>query len=249
VAGTLPLLPVASALGELAGVDGGQLLEAALGAAPGFVRAEVGRLVPQLGPVGGPGADVQGEAWQRERLFAGVAQLLDAVAAESAAGVGLVVEDVHWADSETLDCLTFLGRAGRPGAVRLVVTCRSDEAPVEPQVAGWLAQVRGAAATEEITVGPLSWPEVERQAAALAGGPVPPAVVDELFARAEGNPFFTEQLMAVALASGAAGGGPRVPAELPARLAGLLAARAGRCPGDAGRTRWRSRADRWARTC
>ena len=233
VAGTLPLLPVASALGELAGVDGGRLLEVALGAAPGFVRAEVGRLVPQLGPGGGPGADEQGEAWQRERLFAAVAQLLDAVAAESAAGVGLVVEDAHWADSETLDCLTFLGRAGRPGAVRLVVTCRSDEAPVDPQVAGWLAQVRGAAAAEEITLGPLSRPEVERQAAALADGPVPPPVVDELFARAEGNPFFTEQLMAVALASGAAEGGPRVPAELPARLAGLLAARAGRCAGDA----------------
>jgi predicted ATPase len=36
-----------------------------------------------------------------------VAELLGAVAARS--GVCLVVEDVHWADSSTLDCLTFLG--------------------------------------------------------------------------------------------------------------------------------------------
>ena len=35
--------------------------------------------------------------------------------------MGLVVEDVHWADSETLDFLTFLVRAGRRGPVRLVV--------------------------------------------------------------------------------------------------------------------------------
>ena len=56
VAGALPLLPVAAALGELAGVDGGRLLEAALGKAPRFVRAEIGRLLPQLGPGGGPGA-------------------------------------------------------------------------------------------------------------------------------------------------------------------------------------------------
>ncbi len=38
--------------------------------------------------------------------------------------MGLVVEDVHWADSATLDCLTVLARAGRPGGVRVVVTCR-----------------------------------------------------------------------------------------------------------------------------
>ena len=162
-----------------------------------------------------------------------MAQLLSVVAARSAAGVGLVVEDVHWADSETLDCLTFLGRAGWPGAVRVVVTCRSDEAPLKPQVAEWLALARGAAATEEITLGPLSRQEVARQAAALAGQPILPALVDELFARAEGNPFFTEQLMVAALADGAAGAGPQVPAALPARLAGLLAARAGRCGGEA----------------
>jgi DNA-binding CsgD family transcriptional regulator len=233
VAGTLPLLAVASALGELAGLDGGRLMEAALGAAPGFVRAEVGLLVPQLGPGGGLDAERRGAGWQRERLFSAVAHLLAAVAQGAAAGVGLVVEDVHWADSETLDCLTFLGQGGRPGAVREVVTCRSDEAPLEPQVAGWLAQVRGAAAAEEITLGPLSRTEVAGQAAGLAGGPVPPGVVDELFARAEGNPFFTEQLMTAALASGAAEDGPPVPAELPSRLAGLLAARAARCAGNA----------------
>jgi hypothetical protein len=67
---------------------------------------------------------------------------------------------------------------------------------------------------------------------ALAGGSVSPHVVDELFARAEGNPFFTEQLVAAALAGGG-GGGLRVPAGLPARLAELLTARAGRCAGDA----------------
>ena len=207
MAGTLPLLPIASALGQLARMDGGRLMAAALSAAPGFVRAEAGRLVPQLGAGGGPGPDERGGGWQRGRLFAAVAQLFSAVAEGSAAAVGLVVEDVHWADGETLDCLTFLGQAGRPDAVRVVVTCRSDEAPLAPHVAGWLAQVRGAAGAEEITVGPLSRAGVERQAAALAGGPVPPGVADELFARAEGNPFFTEQLMAAALASGGDGDG------------------------------------------
>jgi hypothetical protein len=72
----------------------------------------VGRLVPALGPGGGAGLDERGGVWRRERLFAGLAQLLHAVAARCGAGVGLVIEDVHWADSETLDFLTFLSRPG-----------------------------------------------------------------------------------------------------------------------------------------
>src|SRR5262249_59629851 len=83
------------------------------------------------------------------------------------------------------------------------------------------------------TLGPLSRAEVAGQAAALAGCPVPPVVVDELFARAEGNPFFTEQLVAAALAGGAAERGWDVPAGLPGRLAELLSARADRCAGNA----------------
>jgi hypothetical protein len=43
---------------------------------------------------------------------------------------GLVVEDVHWADSATLDLLTFLPRTGRWRAVTVVATCRGDEAPL-----------------------------------------------------------------------------------------------------------------------
>ena len=116
----------------------------------------------------------------------------------------------------------------------MVVTCRGDEAPLAEHVAGWLARVRGDAGTEEIRLGPLSRAEVAGQAAALAGGPVSPQVIDYLYARAEGNAFFTEQLVAAALAGEAgAGGGLRVPAGLPARLAELLAARAGRCAEDA----------------
>ena len=233
LAGMLPLLPLASALGELGGLRGGGLMESALAAAPGFVREEVGRLVPQLAADGGgTGATERGEEWRRERLFAGVAELLAAVAT-SGSGLGLVVEDVQWADSETLDFLTFLGRSGRWDAVRVMVTCRSDEAPVGAEVAGWLAQVRGAAGVEEIRLGPLSRVEAAGQVAALAGGPVAPGVVDELFARAEGNPFFTEQLVAAALAGEAAGDGLQIPVGLPARLADVLVARAGRCVSDA----------------
>jgi DNA-binding CsgD family transcriptional regulator len=232
LAGTLPLLPVAQALRQLGRLNSGRLLEEALAAAPAYAREEVGRLLPQLGPSEHTRPAGRSGGWRRERLFSAVADLLDAVAGRAAAGAGLVVEDVHWADGATLDLLTFLARAGCGDALTVVATCRGDEAPLAPQVTDWLAHVRCAAGVEEIRLGPLSREEVAGQVAGLAGRPAPAPVVDELYARAEGNPFFTEQLVAAALAS-AAGGGLQVPAGLPARLAGLLAARAGRCARDA----------------
>ena len=244
LAGTLPLLPVASALAELGRVEDGGVMEAALAAAPGYVRGEVARLLPGVG--GGALPDGRDGEWSRQRLFSAVAELLTAVAGRTGSGVGLVVEDVHWADSETLDCLTVLAWAGLTGGGRVGVTCRGDEAPLAGHVAGWLAQVRAAAGVAEIRLGPLSRAEAARQVAALAGGPVPAGVIDELFARAEGNPFFTEQLVAAALGDDTAGGGLAV--RRGCRPGWRMCWRRGRAaaPGMPGRCwrAWRSRAGR-----
>jgi DNA-binding CsgD family transcriptional regulator/tetratricopeptide (TPR) repeat protein len=235
----LPLLPVADALQELARLEDGRLMAAALDAAPGYVRGELARLLPGLDPGGGGAVrDGRDGEWSQQRLFAAVAELLAAVAGRTGSAVGLVVEDVHWADSATLDCLTFLARAGRRGPVTVVATCRGDEAPLAGHVAEWLTQARATAGVEEIRLGPLSRAQAAQQVAALTGASVPARVVDELYARAEGNPFFTEQLVAAALTGATGGAGAdqrslRVPAELPGRLAELLGTRADRCAGEA----------------
>ena len=202
----LPLLPVAQALGELSRREDGRLLAEALSAAPAYARAEVARLVPGLEPGGSgagnggsaPGAGGAAGGWQRDRLFSAVADVLAVVAAGSA--VGVVIEDVHWADSATLDCLTYLLRARGGAGLTVVATCRGDEAPLDELVASWLAHVRGSGPVAEIRLGPLSRAETGDQVAGLAGGPVPKGLADEVFARAEGNPFFTEQLVTAALA-------------------------------------------------
>jgi DNA-binding CsgD family transcriptional regulator len=229
LAGELPLLPVADALGELSRLEDGGLLEGALGRVPRYVRAEAARLLPQLG-AGEPSRGGRAEGWQRERLFSAVAELLDAVAGGS--GLVVVIEDVHWADGATLDCLTYLARAGGGSGLTVVVTCRSDEVPLDAQVAGWLAHARGGGGVEEIGLGPLSRGEAAQQIAGLVGGEPPDRFADDLYARAEGNPFFTDQLVAAALAV-SAGGALRPPAGLPDRLAELLAARVGGCGADA----------------
>ncbi len=228
LAGELPLLPVADALSELSLLEDGRLLDGALGMMPRYVRTEVARLLPQL-EAGDLGRG-QVEGWQRERLFLAVAELLAAVARES--GLVMVVEDVHWADSATLDCLTYLAHAASADTVTLVVTCRGDEVPVDAQLARWLAHVRSGR-VEEIRLGPLSRGEAAQLIAALVGAEPPGEFADDLFARAEGNPFFTEQLVATSMTD-PAGGVLRPPGLLPERLAELLTASARGC-GSAGR--------------
>jgi hypothetical protein len=209
---------------------------------PPYVRVEVGRLLPQLG-AGELCLGSRGEGWQQERLFSAVAELLGAVAGRS--GLGVVVEDVHWADSATLDCLTYLSRPGWRDPLTVVMTFRSDEVPLDAQVADWLAHVRGGGGVEEIGLGPLSRAQVAEQIAGLVGEWAYGELVDDLYARAEGNPFFTEQLAAAALAGPAGAAGPAVRVAGPAGGAAggagrrLRRGRRGRClPG------WRSRAAR-----
>ena len=225
----LPLLPVADALTELSRLEQGRILEAALGMTPPYVRVEVARLLPQLGSAGQEPGE-RAEEWRQERLFTAIAELLQAAAAGT--GLCLVVEDVHWADTATLDFLTFLVRAGHGSAVTVVVTCRSDEAPLEPRVSGWLGYARANAAVEEIRLGPLSAQETAEQVAGLVGGLPPTHLASDVFARGEGNPFFTEQLVAATLADNPAGVADRSPG-LPARLGELLEARAAGCTGEA----------------
>jgi DNA-binding SARP family transcriptional activator len=63
LARALPLLPVISALDGLARLDEGRVLADGLDAAPGFVRGEMGRLLPHLGPGGGPSLGGRDGGW------------------------------------------------------------------------------------------------------------------------------------------------------------------------------------------
>lgn len=209
----LPLLPVTDALRQLDRHAQGQVLRTALEALPSYVRTEVGRLLPRYGDATtGPGDPDAG----RDRLFSAVVELLLHVGERTP--VLLLTEDVHWADRETLDMLTYLRATTGDTRLRLLVTCRSDEVPLGGPVADWLAHVRGAGAVE-IALAPLSRGDVAEQVTALTGRPVAGPVVDDLYARAEGNPFLTEQLLA------AAGDSPAATPCLPGGLAALLVSR------------------------
>ncbi|HEU5476106.1 MAG TPA: AAA family ATPase [Actinophytocola sp.] len=122
--------------------------------------------------------------------------------ADAIAGAGgqrpvvLVLEDLHWADASTRDLVLYLHRALAHAPVLQVATLRGDEVGADHPVAKLVADLVRSPRAERLTLAPLDRSEVIALAQAILGGPPPADMVDALLARAEGNPFFTEELLA-----------------------------------------------------
>jgi DNA-binding CsgD family transcriptional regulator len=219
----LPFLPVMDVLSALAKVDEGRLLQDALAECPPFVRAEVGRLLPGLAaPTGEPGSDGSDDGWRKQRLFEALRRVFEALAGRRALAV--VVEDVHWADTSTLDLLDYLLAPGHALDVRIALTCRSEE-PVTPSVTGWVDRLQRNPRVRRLDLAPLSEAETGEQIQLVLGTRPPRRLVAETYARSEGNAFFTEQLVAAHTT-----GEDHL---LPAGLTSLLLSRTGQVTGVA----------------
>ena len=219
--GAIPYLPFAEILRRLARTTDPATLAEALG--PG--RADLGRLVPELGGSGGdtgaePSASPDGGAEPgsgvaRARLFEAVLLLLGRLGAE--APLLLVIEDVHWADPASRDLVTFLVRNLTTEPVLLLLSLRSDGlAPDDPTVR-WLAELERDRRFERIDLERLGRDDVSAQVRAILGGPPPAGLLHPIWERSEGNPYFVEELVAAALAGDGA--------SLPATLADVLRSR------------------------
>ncbi|MFF5204392.1 AAA family ATPase [Streptosporangium sp. NPDC000396] len=119
---------------------------------------------------------------ERHRLFRAVLSLLD-----SLSPVTLVVEDVHWVDSDTRELLSFLARC-LPDAVNLVLTYRAEDLPVSYPVAAMLANLPPGVGHAEMSLAPLSPEETALLAKHLL--PDPP----DLWELTTGVPFMVEEL-------------------------------------------------------
>jgi DNA-binding CsgD family transcriptional regulator len=143
-----------------------------------------------------PVADVLRDLSGDDQLLAGrishalVRDRLERAAASSPVLVAL--EDVQWADRSTLDLVGFLARRLRDERILLVATYRSDEVGLQR----FLADVGSAAIVSRIELTGLTRPEMREQVAGILGADPARDLVDEVFARSEGNPFFAEELMA-----------------------------------------------------
>jgi predicted ATPase/DNA-binding CsgD family transcriptional regulator len=144
------------------------------------------------------------------RLFELVVALFAEVAADGP--VVLVVEDMHWADRSTCDLIAYLLRAVHRQRFLTIVTFRSDE--MNDACRLHLAELERTG-VERVDLRPLDRQHVEAQIAGIANEAVAAEVVDEIFSRSQGNPFFTEELVATI----------GTPGVLPAALRDVLMAR------------------------
>jgi len=181
----------------------GRLVRA--GVAPldlGSGRAELARLVPELGGPDEPSTTARAEdGGARYRLFEAVAALL-AAAAERAPTV-LVLDDLHWAEEPTLLLLRHLARAPASGGLVVLGAYRSDELTPRHPLAGALADLRRDGHAERIRLGGLDRGAIVDLVAGWMGPEAPPGLPGALHDETEGNPFFVEEVLRHLLEVGA----------------------------------------------
>jgi DNA-binding CsgD family transcriptional regulator len=119
----------------------------------------------------------------------------------------LIFEDVHWADRSSRDFLSFFVRNARHQRVLLLATYRTDELHRRHPLRALVAEAERAPIVERVALERFTREEMVAQLTGILGRRPEARLVDELFGRAEGNPFFTEELAA-------ATAGERVPANL-----------------------------------
>jgi DNA-binding CsgD family transcriptional regulator/tetratricopeptide (TPR) repeat protein len=204
--GALPYAPIVEALRALLGDVGVGVVRELVG--PSW--PEVARLLPALGEPDRSGLSDQAA---QARLFELLLGLLGRLGEQTP--LVLVVEDLHWADRSTRDLLAFLTRNLRRERILVVVTYRNDE-PGQQRLGPFLAELERAGRVERIELSRLDQIQTGAQLVAILEAVPAAELVEAVFARSEGNPFFTEELLAAVQA----GSG-----ELPATVRDLLRGR------------------------
>jgi DNA-binding CsgD family transcriptional regulator len=186
--GELPYAPIVSALRPvvrdrraLAGLDEQDLRELA-------------RLWPELAPGHRPAPTDGGEGSSKTRMFSLLLQLLDRLAAERE--VLFILEDLHWADHSTRDFLAFLVRAGRRDRLRIVITLRGEDVHRHHPLRAFIAELTRVRGVRRLELVPFTREELALQVEGITGARPSRELVERLFERSEGNPFYTEELLA-----------------------------------------------------
>lgn len=169
-----PLMPVIDVLRALWETDNGRRVDAAVGACPAYVAESLATLLPEMG-VSTASVTVIDD-FARQRLSSAARALLDAMCGSRQ--IGIVLEDLHWADTSTLAFVDYLTARGTRAAV--VGTWRSHDRDTADSHEAWLTRVRRQTAVEAIELGLLDRTDTATQLAlvlGLANRPVPTSLL------------------------------------------------------------------------
>ena len=164
----------------------------------------------------------RGTSGDRARFFEQVLDRLEDLGRLSP--VALLLDDLHWADRSTRDLLGFLlaNLAGEPGPL-VVTTVRSEALVPGHPLLPLLAELRRSRRAEFLPLDRLGKGDVAAQLTSMLGHAPEPDLLEEIWRRSEGNPFYVEELLAAA----------RSGHELTSTLQPILAARLGVLSDDA----------------
>jgi ATP/maltotriose-dependent transcriptional regulator MalT len=123
---------------------------------------------------------------ERYRAHRAVRELLERLAATKP--LVMVLDDVHWADSTSIELIGALLRRPPSAAVLLVLAARPRQLPDRLAVA--LERARRSGALTQLELGALA----REDAARLLGDDMDDETSTALFEESGGNPFFLEQL-------------------------------------------------------
>ena len=179
----LPYVPLAGVLRGLATAFGADAVTEAAGAARPTLRAMI---------EGAPPVE-RDERTGIDRLDEVFTTLVEHLSSERPLVV--IIEDMHWADTATVDVLRFAARVLQRGRLLIVLTYRTDDVGRGHPLRGVLAELERNRRTSRIMLSRLSASEVRSQACELLGAMPSAEQARTLFERSEGVPFFVEELL------------------------------------------------------
>ena len=166
----------------------------------------------------------------RNRAFHAVGEYFRLFHAQNGAPIVVLLDDLHWADDDSLDLFDHISQACRDVPMLLLCLTRSELLERRPSWTG------NRSPRERLDLGPLSEQSsrelVESLLRRLAS--IPDALRDVVVSNADGNPFFIEELVAMLIDNGVIatdGAGWDVATDrlvdvlIPSTLAGVLQSR------------------------
>jgi len=158
------------------------------------VRRILSTLIPELGGGSGPRA---AEVSKRQ-LFDAFAEAFRIIATASTAIIA--IEDLHWADPDSLDLLLHLSRIAPHERIMLVATFRDDEVD-RGKLASLRARLQRRPNVDAVRLSPLERTEMRMLAREMLGKHPPTGreAIERSITLAEGNPFYAEELLRHAL--------------------------------------------------
>ena len=174
-----------------------------LRAAEPVVRRALGALIPDALVANGYAAPAR-ERLEKAELFTGILRYCAALTDKRATVI--VLEDLHWADSATLELLCHL--APRIGGLRLLIvgSYRDDEVTPSHRLFSPLARLAREATVRRAVLEPLGDRDVRALIAdALGTLPLSRERAHDIVAGCDGNPFFAEEMLKHAIESESSG--------------------------------------------